>query len=110
MKIRPVGAELFHPGARTDRQTGGCGDLSPGRTGIRAAFRLSYRKGPGSNTDQNSQGCQPWQIFLFPRSFKATMKQRLLPHRLHIPFGLSLLDCPTTERWNVCGGWKGVVK
>jgi hypothetical protein len=35
---------------------------------------------------------------LFPRSFKATMKQRLLPHRLHIPFGLSPLDCSTTER------------
>jgi len=123
MKIRPVGAELFHPCAWTDRQTGGhdeansrhskfcelagepknrklsCGDLSPRRTESRAAFLLSYRKGPGSNTDQNSQGCQPWQIFLFPRSFKATMKQRLLPHRLHIPFGSSLLDCPTTKRW-----------
>jgi hypothetical protein len=44
---------------------------------------------------------------LFPRSFKATMKQNLLPHRLHIPLDLSLLHCPTTERWSVCGWMKG---
>lgn len=44
---------------------------------------------------------------MFPRSFKATMKQNLLPHRLHIPLDLSLLHCPTTERWSVCGWMKG---
>ena len=94
MKIRPVGAELFHPDRQTDRPTGGHDELtvdlrnfasfltslkiasflvanckqsasSPRRTERRATFLLSFRKGPGSNTDQNSQGCQLWQFSCF---------------------------------------------